>query len=70
MTPGIKNRILETTRGYGTGRDTLRCLALATIDNPIKPENMDLADSSKFIDYEVFYLILMIIIQVLHNFLD
>ncbi|KAI7688567.1 Calcium-transporting ATPase sarcoplasmic/endoplasmic reticulum type [Sarcoptes scabiei] len=52
MTSSIKNRILETTRGYGTGRDTLRCLALATIDHPMKPETMDLTDSSKFAHYE------------------
>ncbi|XP_022258376.1 calcium-transporting ATPase sarcoplasmic/endoplasmic reticulum type-like [Limulus polyphemus] len=52
MTNTIKNRILETTRHYGTGRDTLRCLALATIDDPMKPEEMDLADSTKFHLYE------------------
>jgi Cation transport ATPase len=49
----LKNRILDLTRQYGTGRDTLRCLALATADNPVKPEDMDLGDSSKFYTYEV-----------------
>ncbi|XP_022120410.1 calcium-transporting ATPase sarcoplasmic/endoplasmic reticulum type isoform X1 [Pieris rapae] len=49
----LKNRILELTRQYGTGRDTLRCLALATADNPMKPEEMDLGDSTKFYTYEV-----------------
>ncbi|KAG6448340.1 calcium-transporting ATPase sarcoplasmic/endoplasmic reticulum type isoform X2 [Manduca sexta] len=49
----LKNRILDLTRQYGTGRDTLRCLALATADNPLKPEEMDLGDSSKFYTYEV-----------------
>lgn len=49
----LKNRILELTRQYGTGRDTLRCLALATADNPLKPEEMDLGDSTKFYTYEV-----------------
>ncbi len=34
------------------GRDTLRCLALATIDNPIKKEDMDLEDSTKFVRFE------------------
>lgn len=52
MTASIKNKILDTTRTYGTGRDTLRCLGLATIDHPPKPEMMDLADSSKFAQYE------------------
>lgn len=35
------------------GRDTLRCLALATIDNPPRREDMDLEDARKFIQYEV-----------------
>lgn len=53
LTSTLKNRILDLTRQYGTGRDTLRCLALATADNPIKPEDMDLGDSNKFYTYEV-----------------
>ena len=35
------------------GRDTLRCLALATVDNPVKKEEMNLEDSTKFMRYEV-----------------
>jgi len=53
MTVAAKSKILELTKQYGCGRDTLRCLALATIDNPPKPEDMELADSTKFINYEV-----------------
>lgn len=53
MTDTIRNKILETTRHYGTGRDTLRCLALATIDSPMDPREMDLGDSNKFVNYEV-----------------
>jgi Ca2+ transporting ATPase len=53
LTATLKNRILELTRQYGTGRDTLRCLALATGDAPMKPEDMDLNDSTKFYLYEV-----------------
>ncbi|GFT14275.1 hypothetical protein NPIL_195961 [Nephila pilipes] len=53
MTSAMMNKIMETTKVYGTGRDTLRCLALATMDNPPKIEEMDLADSTKFINYEV-----------------
>ncbi|XP_041348121.1 sarcoplasmic/endoplasmic reticulum calcium ATPase 1-like isoform X2 [Gigantopelta aegis] len=52
MSPAIKNEIMKYTKIYGTGRDTLRCLALATIDNPPKREDMDLEDSRKFIQYE------------------
>ncbi|XP_018023060.1 calcium-transporting ATPase sarcoplasmic/endoplasmic reticulum type isoform X2 [Hyalella azteca] len=53
MTNAIKEKILAVTRDYGCGRDTLRCLALATIDNPPKPEEMNLTDSTKFYQYEV-----------------
>lgn len=31
----------------------MRCLALATSDAPLKPDEMDLGDSSKFYTYEV-----------------
>ncbi|XP_055309281.1 calcium-transporting ATPase sarcoplasmic/endoplasmic reticulum type isoform X2 [Sitodiplosis mosellana] len=48
----LKSRILSLTAQYGTGRDTLRCLALATADNPQSPDTMDLGDSNKFIQYE------------------
>merc|ERR1711944_362791 len=37
----------------GTGRDTLRCLALATCDSPSDPKNWDLDNASKFAQYEV-----------------
>lgn len=53
MTPQIKQEILKLVHQYGTGRDTLRCLALGTIDNPLKREDMDLEESRKFITYEV-----------------
>lgn len=52
MSPAIKNEIMKLVKAYGTGRDTLRCLALATIDNPPRREDMDLEDSRKFIEYE------------------
>jgi len=44
---------METAIAYGTGRDTLRCLALATADSPMSPADMDLEDSNKFVKYEV-----------------
>merc|ERR1712179_782154 len=53
LTAGVKAKILETTGAYGCGRDTLRCLALATIDEPMKPEDMDIANAAKFYTYEV-----------------
>ncbi len=53
MTAAIKQEIIKLVQQYGTGRDTLRCLALGTIDNPPRREDMDLEDSSKFVTYEV-----------------
>lgn len=53
LNAALKSKILELTKQYGTGRDTLRCLALATADSPLRPEEMDLGDSNKFYTYEV-----------------
>ena len=53
LTPAIKEKVLSVIREYGTGRDTLRCLALATRDNPGRKEAMALEDSNRFVDYEV-----------------
>ncbi|XP_053276442.1 sarcoplasmic/endoplasmic reticulum calcium ATPase 2 [Pleuronectes platessa] len=47
-----KEKIMSVIRDYGTGRDTLRCLALATRDSPPKMEDMILLDAAKFVDYE------------------
>ncbi|KAK7925654.1 hypothetical protein WMY93_007964 [Mugilogobius chulae] len=47
------SKVLQRIRDWGTGRDTLRCLALATHDSPLRKEDMDLEDSSKFAQYEV-----------------
>ncbi|KAM9837817.1 ATPase sarcoplasmic/endoplasmic reticulum Ca2+ transporting 1, like [Aulostomus maculatus] len=52
LTGAIKEKIMAVIRDWGTGRDTLRCLALATRDSPLKPEEMVLEDSTKFADYE------------------
>uniref|UniRef100_A0A8D3C8N4 Calcium-transporting ATPase n=1 Tax=Scophthalmus maximus TaxID=52904 RepID=A0A8D3C8N4_SCOMX len=52
LTPGIKEKLMSVIREYGTGRDTLRCLALATRDNPKSKDEMVLEDSTRFIEYE------------------
>lgn len=49
----IKEKIMSVIREYGTGHDTLRCLALATRDSPPKMEDMILSDTAKFAEYEV-----------------
>ena len=53
LTPAVKEKILAVIKEWGTGRDTLRCLALATRDTPPKKEEMLLEDSTKFAEYEV-----------------
>ncbi|XP_053327865.1 sarcoplasmic/endoplasmic reticulum calcium ATPase 1 isoform X2 [Spea bombifrons] len=52
LTAPIKEKILSVIKEWGTGRDTLRCLALATRDTPPKREDMVLEDATKFVDYE------------------
>merc|ERR1711876_59865 len=53
MTPKMRDRIMAKAIEYGTGRDTLRCLCLATADSPMNPTEMNLEDSAKFVNYEV-----------------
>merc|ERR1712117_810699 len=53
MTPRMRDAIMAKAIEYGTGRDTLRCLCLATADSPMNPSEMSLDDSSKFAKYEV-----------------
>lgn len=53
MTPGIKEKLMSVIREYGTGRDTLRCLALATRDHRMVKEELKLEDSARFVEYEV-----------------
>ncbi|CAB1312094.1 unnamed protein product [Coregonus sp. 'balchen'] len=52
LTGAVKDKILAVIKEWGCGRDTLRCLALATRDTPLKVEEMKLEDATKFIDYE------------------
>ena len=55
MTPRLKQETMKLVHQYGTGGDTLRCLALGTIDEPIRKQDMDLDDSRKFITHEVSF---------------
>uniref|UniRef100_A0A8C2G7C8 Calcium-transporting ATPase n=1 Tax=Cyprinus carpio TaxID=7962 RepID=A0A8C2G7C8_CYPCA len=52
LTSPVKDKIMAVIKEWGTGRDTLRCLALATCDNPLRKEEMNLEDSTKFAEYE------------------
>merc|ERR1712117_350292 len=53
MTPKMRDAIMAKAIEYVTGRDTLRCLCLATADSPMDPKDMDLDNSAKFVNYEV-----------------
>ncbi|XP_062509456.1 sarcoplasmic/endoplasmic reticulum calcium ATPase 1-like isoform X2 [Corticium candelabrum] len=52
ITDQLKEKIMELVKRYGTGSETLRCLALATVDEPVSKSDMDLTKSDKFMEYE------------------
>ncbi|XP_066552225.1 sarcoplasmic/endoplasmic reticulum calcium ATPase 1 [Amia ocellicauda] len=52
LTTAMREQLMSQIKEWGTGRDTLRCLALATRDAPPQRENMDLENSVKFAEYE------------------
>uniref|UniRef100_A0A1A8NCJ6 Calcium-transporting ATPase n=1 Tax=Nothobranchius pienaari TaxID=704102 RepID=A0A1A8NCJ6_9TELE len=52
MTPALREQLMCKIREWGTGKDTLRCLALATHDAPPRKEDMDLENCTKFVEYE------------------
>ncbi|XP_009299855.1 sarcoplasmic/endoplasmic reticulum calcium ATPase 3 isoform X2 [Danio rerio] len=52
LTMAVKEELMSTIRDWGTGRDTLRCLALATRDSPPAVDKMDLENAGKFAEYE------------------
>lgn len=55
LTAPVREKILGRIRDWGMGIDTLRCLALATHDAPVRRETMQLHDSAAFIHYEVWH---------------
>ncbi|GMT17963.1 hypothetical protein PFISCL1PPCAC_9260, partial [Pristionchus fissidentatus] len=52
MTRAMMTKIQDLCVQYGTGRDTLRCLALGTIDTPMSPSQMNLEEANQFAQYE------------------
>ncbi|NXM96581.1 AT2A3 ATPase, partial [Sylvia borin] len=52
LTAAVRDKILGRIRDWGMGIDTLRCLALATHDSPVRRESMQLHDSAAFVRYE------------------
>uniref|UniRef100_A0A8B9LV30 Calcium-transporting ATPase n=1 Tax=Astyanax mexicanus TaxID=7994 RepID=A0A8B9LV30_ASTMX len=53
LTTDLREQLLGTVREWGSGRDTLRCLAMATRDSPPDPRTLNLENSSAFTEYEV-----------------
>merc|ERR1712168_1603488 len=52
FTAALKEQTQALINQYGTGSDTLRCLALGTVDNPPAEEDMNLENSANFAAYE------------------
>lgn len=53
LSPALREQLLSTVREWGSGRDTLRCLAMATRDAPPDIASLNLEKSSGFAAYEV-----------------
>ena len=53
---------LKGKRAMIVGCDSLRCLALATVDEPRKKEDMNLTDPTQFIHFEVCWFCYKILI--------
>lgn len=52
MSSAVRDQIMRKVAAYGTGKDTLRCLALACVDEPVARARMDFSEASKFHQYE------------------
>ncbi|KTG41293.1 hypothetical protein cypCar_00006469 [Cyprinus carpio] len=52
LTSDLREQLLSTVREWSSGRDTLRCLAMATRDSPPDPRTLNLENCATFIEYE------------------
>ena len=52
MTPALRDRLLSKVSEYAD-RESLRCLAFATLNSALSPEQYDLVDESRYAQYEV-----------------
>lgn len=53
LTPAVREQLLSTLRDWGSGRDTLRCLAMATRDAPPDLRCLNLENTASFVNHEV-----------------
>lgn len=51
--PASSGLVLDSDFALSLGADTLRCLAMATVEQPGPREEMNLEDSKNFVQYEV-----------------
>ncbi|PWA30762.1 hypothetical protein CCH79_00009226 [Gambusia affinis] len=52
LSPAVREQLQSTIRGWGSGRDMLRCLAMATRDSPPEIRSLNLENTATFADYE------------------
>jgi Ca2+ transporting ATPase len=52
LTGALREQIQTLINEYGTGRDTLRCLAFGTVDTPTPEAQLDLGNTNNFVKYE------------------
>lgn len=53
LSSAVREQLLSNVREWGSGRDMLRCLAMATRDTPPDIRSLNLENSAVFADYEV-----------------
>lgn len=56
----MTQRIVDQCIQYGTGRDTLRCLALGTIDNPPSPQGYQIYRDKFLLNFFYYFYFLFI----------
>ncbi|MEQ2169862.1 hypothetical protein GOODEAATRI_029429, partial [Goodea atripinnis] len=57
LSPSVREQLLSTIREWGSGRDTLRCLAMATRDKPPAIQSLNLENPATFVNYEVLIIV-------------
>lgn len=52
MSDELRREILELVNTYGTGRDTLRCLTLGVVEDPVDKSEINFNEAGSFVKYE------------------
>ena len=67
LSHAVREQLLSTVREWGSGRDTLRCLAMAIRDTPPDIHCLNLENSAAFADYEVMMIMMTVIMVIKHS---